>query len=1198
MHVDGTSKVMNDCMMHEHYTKPHQQRHILRLTNARVTTAVLISCVFMVLLSRTAFASGAPSALIVAEAGSVSIEQAGSTQFVPAAIHDSLYTGNIVATGADGEAAILFTDGAQVKLNRNSSIRISPEAGALKPQSLFQAMIGVIWAHLRPGQVINAPTANIVVRGTEVTIDVAGDGTTQLTVVAGDVEFRNGLGSVELTNGQQSTAAPGEGPSAPIAVDATGLIAWTGDIIGLPLDYETAEEEALPQSSTALAQLDQSLINQTANNPVDGVAWEKLGDVQRALGEAGAASTSYANALRIDPSNSSAGTGLALTYLSQGRTDLAETVLRPNIHQAPSLSVAGLIALESDQVHTAELDLKQSLAQDPSLYMARSLLALAYLSHDDLPDALSSAELAEKNATNSAMAAGVLSTVLFFDDHSQSASYYANKALKLNDRSPLSLLVCGRECMLEKNYPAAVVLLERASANDPRLWLVQTELGECYQRLGMPLKALEDYQNAISLNSNSANAHTGCGSAEQSLGQYDAARQEYQTATSIDPRDVAARYYYASYLIDRGNLNGALAQIDAVRKHTMRFGLLYSRLAEIYLYKQDLHDAEVVAIAGTKALPQSAIARYELGRVEYEEQHTYQAEQEFRIATVLDPNLEPARYALGLVQEKTQTGLLRSFPTIFDSAYIGSPVSSGQINDEDTPGANERLQAEVMDPTAIRSATQSYGDAEIDLLSGGRQSDDDAISYMTDTSHSSGVVAINADHDYDHGAQGNDDTTQNKASVAVGQKANDDVSYIVMGDYEQYNDGDNITSIPNPYESDTRSDDQLLRFTSGLNFNLGSSGRLSALVQGVQDILGARSLLPPNSSNYAINHIDNESLDGELRWDDMSKGANRFTAGLSYGERRRSEISIFNAGSPENVLDAGNTSQSPFQAYLRDDLRSGRKWSCVAQVQFIKEVPNEYQQPITQFQIPASLSETNKSFILPYFVASFASDTSTVLRLRYRKLGATITDFELLNPVDDFLITYAALPQSTTEEQGDIAEGTSTEAEIDKTFENASFLTVGVFHQHLAQSNIVDSQDPTAPYASQTNEGVQGTYQGSITNSLTYFVLGQYEEVRNNETNLRIAEIPRFEGICTLQYLLRNGLYDQVSYYDQTNYLTDTGSSPVAPGFGLLNLRTGKRFGLRTNIFVELNNALNANYVVYDYLETGRELRVGVSNRF
>jgi len=168
------------------------------------------------------------------------------------------------------------------------------------------------------------------------------------------------------------------------------------------------------------------------------------------------------------------------------------------------------------------------------------------------------------------------------------------------------------------------------------------------------------------------------------------------------------------------------------------------------------------------------------------------------------------------------------------------------------------------------------------------------------------------------------------------------------------------------------------------------------------------------------------------------------------------------------------------------------------------------------------------------------------------------------------------------------------EIEYDRTFADASFLRVGAFQQDIRQAGFLGGD----VYDKAHNRGLQASYEGLLSRDLSFYLSGDVNYARDSETGLRIAQIPDFDGLTTLQYLNREGYYAQTAYYYQGNRVAAYDDRSHLGGFGVLNLRLGKRSGLRTNLYVELNNILNKKYDVYGALQPSRQVAIGISQRF
>lgn len=129
-----------------------------------------------------------------------------------------LLSGDVLRTNATGALAVLFSDHTQIRLGRNTALRVK-RMGAGGDTSL-ELQSGTIWARAeRGGQglEIDTPAATAAIRGTDWTLTVAGD-TTSLTVLEGVVELKNAYGSVTVKQGEGAVAAIGKAPTKIVIV--------------------------------------------------------------------------------------------------------------------------------------------------------------------------------------------------------------------------------------------------------------------------------------------------------------------------------------------------------------------------------------------------------------------------------------------------------------------------------------------------------------------------------------------------------------------------------------------------------------------------------------------------------------------------------------------------------------------------------------------------------------------------------------------------------------------------------------------------------------------------------------------------------------------------------------------------------------------------------------------------------------------
>ena len=1175
------------------------------------TAAIFAWLLLLAALPERADAAPRAAAMVTAIAHDVQVQRNGGP-FLPLQFHGLLYPGDVVRSGPNGEAELLFLrDGASVKVYARSSLRITAGLPARRRDSLFQATFGLIWAHVRPGTDVESPhQTNAVTRGTEILLAVSDDGVTTLTVIEGEVTFSNPLGVRELTTSQRSISRPDQAPTPPVAVDPSGLIAWTADVTALPLEFELpglTPRPAGPPDFTADAARAETAVQAA---PGDAAAWVSLGQARRGLGDLPDALDAFTRAERLDGNNVDAAVGTALTYLSQGRAELARAALEPVRGRPVALAVRGLADLHEGRGREAEQDLRAALQGDPHLYVASALLALAELGRHDLPDADAASRQAVAEQSDSAQTQGTRAMVLFFAGQPEAAQGAARRAAQINPLSPFALLTEGRVLLARQQTDAARTACEKAASMAPYLPLVHQELGAVYQRLDMPRKAAEEYGIALKLAPNSSDAHTGLGLALQSQGRYAAAESEHRQALTLDPNNATAHYNLATLYIDRGRLDEARRELDSGVQSAPDRGILYARLAEVSLYRQDLFAAQEFARRAVSLLPDSALAHYELGRVYLEQERTIQAEQEFRQATTLDRQFAAARYALGLAEDEAATGRDPSQPLGTIAAVSQSGASSAlNIQQLDSVGAQERIQAAIQDPTVVRVASRSFGDAQFDGRYGDKGVRGYDFSYLHESNDRQTEAGLTTQSLHDDGVRPNSSTTDERDSALFGYKAQDNpFGLFVEGDYQRQDLGWDVGLESTLLGASQRIVNTIPNLLIGLNLHHGEDQSTRFLFQTDQPIQHITDM-------SEATHTDGRSFDGELRHDASLSRNDTLSVGIGAGYRAfRANSNFFPIPDPDPTLSfAGlnllvDTNVRTFRAYVRDTWTIGTDLTLTGEMRVERvdsHVSNETLAPDGTPSTPPTTLDTTVG--LPALIVAYLPDVRDGLRLRIRKLLGTIQDFDLLSPTDVFLFSFDNVPDLQLGGRGE-----SYELEYDHTFRDASFLRLGAFQQDLR--NAVNANADTFPRV--RFRSAQIRYEGILNPATTFFLDGSVNDVRGPvdfsslELGLGPSEpldlIPAYQAQVGFQFLDRSGWFAQPSFayqgprYEPANFPGDVRSQ--AGGFGLFNARIGKRWGLRSTAFVEVVNAFNQRYTVLgggnEQLEPGRELRIGASVRF
>lgn len=129
-----------------------------------------------------------------------------------------LVPGDVLRTNATGALAVLFRDHTQIRLGRNTALRVKQIGGG---DTNLELQSGTIWARAErggEGLVIDTPAAAAAIRGTDWTMNVGTDGKTSLTVLEGVIELKNAYGSVTVKQGEGAVAAIGSAPTKIVIV--------------------------------------------------------------------------------------------------------------------------------------------------------------------------------------------------------------------------------------------------------------------------------------------------------------------------------------------------------------------------------------------------------------------------------------------------------------------------------------------------------------------------------------------------------------------------------------------------------------------------------------------------------------------------------------------------------------------------------------------------------------------------------------------------------------------------------------------------------------------------------------------------------------------------------------------------------------------------------------------------------------------
>jgi ferric-dicitrate binding protein FerR (iron transport regulator) len=219
-----------------------------------LSTAFLILALAMVLgASLTAAPKREPAGVVISVSGKVSLyassgavakAAAKAAEATPVAPHLG-FAGDRIKTGANGRAALVLTDGTQLKLNYSTDITLrgknSKGHSSARGIAAIKIFIGQLWAKVTKKDStleFDTPSAVAAVKGTEPLITVSADGSVCVQLRSGKVRMSNGLsGGATLNPNQQICVSPGE------KITASMVQAWNA--------AQTTWEQGFNQASQA-----------------------------------------------------------------------------------------------------------------------------------------------------------------------------------------------------------------------------------------------------------------------------------------------------------------------------------------------------------------------------------------------------------------------------------------------------------------------------------------------------------------------------------------------------------------------------------------------------------------------------------------------------------------------------------------------------------------------------------------------------------------------------------------------------------------------------------------------------------------------------------------------------------------------------------------------------------------------------------
>ncbi|MDQ3814854.1 MAG: TonB-dependent receptor, partial [Armatimonadota bacterium] len=323
--------------------------------------------------------------------------------------------------------------------------------------------------------------------------------------------------------------------------------------------------------------------------------------------------------------------------------------------------------------------------------------------------------------------------------------------------------------------------------------------------------------------------------------------------------------------------------------------------------------------------------------------------------------------------------------------------------------------------------------------------------------------------------------------------------------------------------------------------------------------------------------------------------------GVFGGKRSLRYDTFFPELDPDNLIDERALNRLDVRlraegAYVRDEYLLSNRLSVIGEIQLQHLSRFSTQRDLLPEATEPELSEGSKTALLPKLVLAYQPNARTGIRFRARRVLATPQDFQLLSPTDVFFESEG-LPEVRSR-GAEFGSGQTYELEFDHTFRNTSFLRLGLFRQNLDLAGIFNRGFFETPQRGVHQHGARLSYEGVLSRSTAFYTRLNFNHSRDGRSN-EVFLVPRFAAEIGLQYLNSRGYFVQPLFFYSGSRLENVGNPAVRlDSFKILNLRVGKRWGVRSTVFLELNNAFNERYSIFRDLQPGRQLRLGTTRRF
>lgn len=492
-----------------------------------VRTAPKTLAIVMMAFTQCSETARSQNATVLETENIVQTSIGGKGGWAAATSNQNLAIGDRIRTRQRSRATLRLTDLYTMRLEQFTTVQIA--AGLFeksKPLLDVGAGAAFIFSREKSGEIdIKTPAANGAMRGTQLYVQVAADGTSRFQVLEGRVELANARGKLVLDAGDAGEAVPGQAPKRTAVIEANNLLQWAlyypavldPDELGMT----DAEEKAVARSLAAY----------------------RAGDL---LG-----------AMESHPNRNPQATGgrlyRAAVLLAVGRLDEAEKDLRGVPANHPGRRAIGRM------IAAVKFREREAWA-DETLGTAGEAIAESYYrqSRSDLKGAREAARIATDRAARNGYAWTRLAELEFSFGRTREARAALAAGLEFTPRNARAQALQGFILSADNEIDAARKSFEEAVRLDGSLGNGWLGLGLTKTKRGDLAGGRADLQTAATVEPTVSVFHSYLGKALSMEDKPDEARKDLDLARRLDPNDPTPSLYSALELQQRNRINEAV----------------------------------------------------------------------------------------------------------------------------------------------------------------------------------------------------------------------------------------------------------------------------------------------------------------------------------------------------------------------------------------------------------------------------------------------------------------------------------------------------------------------------------------------------------------------------------------------------------------------------------------------------------------